>query len=936
MGAFVLFLFFIYINENIAKIPNEQTLPLNVKSKVSPDPYNIPIRRYKEEYFDPFLQDIYSETTQHKKEFLNAPSYRFCKDDDILKSERLYFKVPLQSNISNEYRTLIRNPEISPENHCLQSKINYNDFSPHDEYPSKEMKKPKWNNREEVLKRRTKEDLEDFSHLKDVAKIQRNPENFYGKNNYTSDYYVRLDNPKSNEDIISNPEYDARIKLHDNPFMQIPLKSEYSLDNAFIPHISPIVECRGVNRKYNEFSETPSYSRHLHQKPGANLVGHYRAPNENDEFKDQTHLKHSLTSSASAVENRLLTSHITKTFEKVKGDDENIPDSPLNDIPFWKSPSNKKYRTRLNLYTDHHTKDVQNIIEQSNTTLASSRLPQQITSQQIYKTKPFESKISSKNSSSFSTSPGVTEMSLSGKSHNRLNEIPSAFVNQMSTERSHENSFSNRKMEEMNLANFLRRQIQTTANQTIPSHYDMAKHSKSIEATEEAPQHYDTWYRSPAFNVNSKLINDSIKPINVNNHNGSNTQTKHDMVNLKSVPLNNSFDIRKYTSDRIKAFYYPINIKSSLSYNENKNNVNIDYIQSNAEGVFIQPNLEKDKSFVKSEIKTIVPESIGSSINQIPRCYHGRNNLTLSQGGDTMNQNISGLLYKIPEVNPLVNEPIIIQNNSISKKDRSNSIKCYTLPTPASLPSPINYNNQDYRRINSSPIHVQPFTTKVYPQEITIKSTHNTPVVSAAPYTVQVPNNSFYEINKPKVTLLNPTNAPNLAYKNPTVFYIPSTTYKQTGAAINAPKVQLLSQNDTKLNPIKSTSSYVNVLANTGNQVHQTVNKYNSLLSASLNNITSVIVSNILSSFNKDISKTLKKPLPKGSNVPISCEIPTFEVTHPCIESPRYLPETPIKIRNDNSTSTTTTKSSKPCVSTITINVLPPVQQKSNDIIILV
>ncbi|CAF4922913.1 unnamed protein product [Pieris macdunnoughi] len=464
----------------------------------------------------------------------------------------------------------------------------------------------------------------------------------------------------------------------------------------------------------------------------------------------------------------------------------------------------------------------------------------------------------------------------------------------------------------MNPARFLRRQIQTTANQIIPSHYDMAKNSKSIGATQETPHHYDKLCRSPIFDVNSKLINDCIEPIN---HNGSNKQTKHDMLNLKSsVPLNG-----------IKAIYYPSNNKSSLLYNGIKNNVNCDCIRTNAEGVFIQPNLAIDNSFVKCDIKNIVPESIESSINHVPRCYLGRNNLTSRQDGNSINQNISGVVYKIPEVHPSIDEPYIIHPNSISKnymENLSNSIKCYALP---SLSSPINLNNEDKERMYTSPMYVQPTPIKVYPQQTTInvKSIHNTPVISAAPYTVQAPKYSFYEINKPKVTFLNPTKAQNPeGYKNPTVTTI-------------APKV--LQQNDSNFNSIKPKVSNVNVLANTGYQVHSPINKYNSLLSASLNNITSVIVSNILSSLNKDISKTLKKPLSQGFNVtPISCEIPTFEVTHPCIESPRYLPETPIKIRKDNSTSTATNRSSKPSVSTITINVLPPVQQISNDIIIIV
>ncbi|XP_047517021.1 uncharacterized protein LOC125057398 [Pieris napi] len=922
MGAFVLFLFLIYINENIAIIPNEQTFPLNVKSKVSPAaPYNLPIRRYKEEYYDPFLHDINSET-QNRKEFFDNPSYRFYKDDDSLKSERFNFKLPPQSRRDNEYRTLKRNPEISPENHCLQSKINYNDFSTQDLYPSKEManaEKPNCSNRENVLKSKTL-DMEE-----DIAKIQHNPDKFYGKNNYTSHYYERLDNPKTNENRISNPEYDAHLKLHNNSFMQIPLKAEYSLDNAYMPHISQ-VECRGVNKNYSEFSERiPLDNRHINKKPGTNLPGNYRTSNEAVDFKDQTRLKHSLTSSASAVENRLLTSHITKTFEKVKGDEENIPDGPLNDIPFWKS--NKKYMNSLenklrNLYADNHTKDVQNIIEQSKTTLAPSMLPQQIVSQQINNTKPFESHKTYDNSS-LSTTPGVTGISLSDKSRNRLNENPGPSVHQTCTETRHENSFSNRTMEEMNPAKFLRRQIQTTANQIIPSHYDMAKNSKPIGATQETPQRYDKLYRSPTFDVNSKLINDCIRPINVNNHNGSNKQMKHDMLNLKSsVPLN-GFDIRNNTSERIKAIYYPSNNKSSLLYNGSKNNVNCDCIRTNAEGVFIQPNLAIDNSFVKCDIKNIVPESIESSLNQVPRCYLGRNNLTSRQDGDSINQDISGVVYKIPEVHPSIDEPYIIHPNSISKnymENLSNSNKYYALP---SLTSPINLNNEDKGRMYTSPMYVQPTPIKVYPQQTTInvKSIHNTPVISAAPYTVQAPKYSFYEINKPKVTFLNPTKSQNPeGYKNPTVTTI-------------APKV--LQQNDSKLNLIKPKGS--NVLANNGYQVHSPINKYNSLLSASLNNITSVIVSNILSSFNKDISKTLKKPLCQGSNVtPISCEIPTFEVTHPCIESPRYLPKTPIKIRKDNSTSTSTNKSSKPSVSTITINVLPPVQQISNDIIILV
>ncbi|XP_045486814.1 uncharacterized protein LOC123689651 [Pieris rapae] len=937
MGAFVLFLFLIliYINENIATISNEQTIPFNVKSNAPPtDSYNIPIRRYKEEYYDPFLEDIYSEKTHDKKEFLDGP-YTFYKDDNILNSERFYFKLPLQSGIYNEYIAFKGNPKISPENDCLQSKINYNDSSPQDEYPSKEMgnsEKRNWSNRKQVLKSKTNV-LEDFSLPKEIAKIPRNPGKFYGNNNYTSDYYARLENNKSNEHRISKPEYDAHLKLHDNSFMQIPLKSQYRLDNAYIPHTSPIEECRGVNKKYYEFAERiPVDSRHLNQNPGRNLSGNYRTPNEADEFKDQTHLKHSLTSSASAVENRLLTSHITNTFEKVKGDDENKPDGLLNDIRFWKSPSNKKYMNSLNLNAENHTKSIQSIIEQSNTTLASPKLPQQIASQKIYKTNPFESK-NTNDSSSFSATIGVTEISLSDQCRSRLNEIPNA--NHTCTETRHENCFSKRKMEEMNPANFLRQEIQTTANQFIPFHYNMAKNSKSIGETQEPPQNCDKGYkRPPTFDVKSKLINDWNEPINVNN--GSNKQAIHDMLNLdSSKPLNDYSDIRNYTAERIKAFYYPSNIKSSIFINGNKNNVNWDCIRTNAEGVFIQPNLQKDKPFVKSKINTIVPESIDSSINQVPRCYDRINNLPLSQGGDTMDQD-GRLVHKIPEVNPLVDESIIIQPNSIWKKDRSNSIKFYPLPKHVSLPSPINHNNQDNRRMYSSPIHVQPFPIQVYPQQTTIniKSTHNTPVVSAATYTVQAPNNSFYEINKPKITILNPTNAQNPeGYKNPTPYYIPSTTYKQTKAAINASKVQLPSQNDTKLNPIKSTSSNVNILENTP------VNKYNSLLSDSLNNITSAIVSNILSSFNKDISKTLKKPLSPGSNVyklPISCEIPTFEVTHPCIESPRYLPETPIKIRKDSSTSTAINKSSKPSVSTITINVLPTVQQKSNDIIILV
>ncbi|CAG4963790.1 unnamed protein product [Colias eurytheme] len=139
--------------------------------------------------------------------------------------------------------------------------------------------------------------------------------------------------------------------------------------------------------------------------------------------------------------------------------------------------------------------------------------------------------------------------------------------------------------------------------------------------------------------------------------------------------------------------------------------------------------------------------------------------------------------------------------------------------------------------------------------------------------------------------------------------------------------------------------------------------RYSSLISTSLNNIASVLFTNMLTSLKKNVfdnrhsrgtsENSSTSPQISNTNLPLlpelsqaTLDVPVFSVIPPCVESPRLLPDPfilenntssmPKSVSKTNKRSKSKNKSVDNFISTITINVLPSVQQTSHEIVILI
>ncbi|CAK1548904.1 unnamed protein product [Leptosia nina] len=878
MGAAALLFVFVCIYQNIDASPNEITFPLsNYKSEIAPlDPKPLPVP-WQTDDSDYFIDKYFSDPNKRTINY----SHMKRNDDDYVRRGTDYMPEERPFAYGKYNDDIYTSSQCRRNSESVYNQKDYNDDT------------------------RLRQDI--YEREKSYPKSHEYPEKCFNTQRFNEEYEI--------------PRQSQRDRIcSDN----IKKTCDYYRPEAIREFIQPGNKY-GENFQYDEnnYNERKlrEYFRNkdkLHSKElellqetiSANVLPLNTIKSEMvGQIDDQTPMKHSLISSVSAVENVLQNSNIKRIFDKVNGRDINEirPEAKHRLIP--QTLENSKSNMALNLRNkntniERLTSDINNMEEfkrlKNPSTIEQSTLFENFNQIPLEYITKGDKKESISRNNLMSKMPRVDDKCY--KYESQLEQLKNSFY-------------------ENPTPKYDTRRLQTTSEQMFS------------EANEPGTNAYNKIEKESDCGLESRIqrlptrVNGTPKDIN-NIESSSDSQLTIKTAFEPSKPTFR-FENNGYTND-LKGFLPQSN---TILYPQGNNNCG-------------SPNLpQKQTTDVKSNN---IRYNIQAPSNSKAPTLHYNTDQT-SKGVDikrpesnivqTHSNTQRSSICKIPPINQEAQNSYNMDNSNtnnvldstvqVVKPDTAvnidqNSVKYRTLPSAVITPNAP-------KQIIKNDLTTIPVQTSVMQPTKALKPLNGyiiPQVTTIAPFTIK-PAEAYYASSKPKITVLNSNpKMESTLQKTQPVYYIPRTSAAPTASI--APVVRVLNRNYTVPNRNLVNTPNKFTLSN-HHQIPSYADRYTTLLNESLNNIASVIVTNILSSFNTDLSNVATPSLlhddSKVSKIPLTLsEISSLENSNSTTES------------NETISSATSNSTSKPksYLSTITINVLPPVQQKSNDIIIVV